>query len=509
MKNLIALLTEGDLDAILICIILTLVSALITLLFSAIFGAILAYHARPKFQYWAALSLLFTPFAIGNSVGAYSVKRLISWIGIEDFLLGTDTCIRATALLVIVIFFKTIPLGVFFCATNLHRYTSEIRPYLQIHNIHLPFFIISALNRIPKSILMLLGLFGGGVMASESSLAHYLYRANGGTEPETMNILLNRLFREIYANTGPESLFQIAQLGLLISVFLMASAFLGTIIGLVFLRLFKKFLERIKLYSDQNILVTLIYPFGSIIYFLPGILILLGLYIPLKTLNPLNIDVLEKTLSYIDIMVLGALVGVAITAVSIALAVKLRYNSMDLLTCVENKRTAAIILMIPTFIPIPSIIAVLGQFSNGEMSGFIGYSSLYISHITLHYSVIQLICLAMIASIPERHVSWQRATKISYSFSLLTDGIKLNSVVIFGLIILCTVQVITDDSVSRWFSHLVNSPDAALQAAIFGRLSNQNEAGIIARSISVLTITACSILSAAYVRELANRPQYV
>src|ERR1035441_5034551 len=126
---------------------------------------------------------------------------------------------------------RTVPLGIFFCATTLQRYTSEIRPYFQAHSLCSPFFLLCALNRIPKSIITLVGLFGGALMASEASLPIFLYRANPGTAPETANIVLSRLFREIYARVGPDSLSRVAMLGAVVSLVLLGAALLGTVVG--------------------------------------------------------------------------------------------------------------------------------------------------------------------------------------------------------------------------------------------------------------------------------------
>ncbi len=499
---------SANTETLVACATLTLLAAFITVVLSAFFGAALAFHARPTLRYGTALALLFVPFAIGSSVWAYSVTRLAIWSGMQGDLVEAGTWTRASVLLLLCIG-KTLPLGTFFCATTLQRYTSEIRPYLQIHHVGLPFFLLCALNRIPKSILMLVGLFGGALMATEAALPIFLYRANPGTQPETANIMLVRLFREMYASTGPESLSQVATFGLIVSLVLLASAFFGTLAGRGTLRLARTWLGRCHSFTSiSGAILSVLARLGMSLCLLPGILGLIGLFAPTRMTDTTHNRILEQAFNYWDIIILGIIVGGSIITIGIAVAIRLRYGQKDLLTWIENKPLAASILMLPAFIPILSVVAVLGKLSHGQMTDFVGYLSLFVSHFWLHYSVFQFICMSLIAAIPERHVSWQRAVRIRYSFSLMTDGFKRHSAVLVALLGLCIVQVVTDGSVSRWFSHLVKAPEEALYAAIFGRLSNAAEAAMIAWSVGLVATTVCSILAVAYVRELASRPRY-
>lgn len=499
--------TNENMETLLVCAMLVLFAASITVVFSVILGAALAYHAHPTFRYGSALALLFVPFAIGNSVWAYSVSRLISCFGMQDLLVATDKWTRTTVLLLVCVA-RTIPLGTFFCATTLHRYTSEIRPYLQTHHIYLPFFLLCSLYRIPKSILMLLGLFGGALMATESPLPTFLYRANPGTPPETANIMLARIFRELYASAGPDCLSRVATFGLIISLVFIISAFLGTFVGVGLLRVTRNLLGRYHLFTGiiAKTLSTFAC-FGIIAALFPGILSLIGIFAPARIAETSDVDLLEQIFSYSDIIILGLLVGGTVTIIGIALAIRLRYNQKDLLTWLENKPIAACLLMVPAFVPTLTIVAALGQFSNGKMDDISSYLSMFINHLGLHYPVFQFICLSLIAAIPERHVSWQRATKIRYSFSLMTDGFKRHFAVLIGLLSLCTVQVVNDGTVSRWFSHLVKAPTETLYAAVFGRLSNATEAAMISWSVGFIAIAICSILASTYIRDLVNQPQ--
>jgi len=502
-------LAKGNIETLIVCAMLTMLAAFLTVVLSAICGATLAFHARPTVRYGVALAILFVPFAIGGSVWAYSVTRWASWCGLQSELVSSGTFSRATALLFFCLA-RTLPLGTFFCATTLQRYTSEIRPYFQTHQLSLSFFLLCGLNRVPKSILMLLGLFGGAMMASEASLPIFLYRANPGTEPETVNILLARLFREIYASAGPESLSRVATLGVVVSLLLLLAALFGTLAGRGMLFLIRSFLNRSTVLSGASSAVfSILSRTAMILSLTPGILALVGLLIPARLTGLSHVNALETVFNYREIVALGAFVAGTITTIGIAIAVRLRYSRRDLLALLENKPMASCLLLLPAFVPVLSVVAVLGKISNGQMAGVPGYLSLFISHVALHYSVFQFICMALIAAIPERHVAWQRTMKLSYSFSLITDGFKRHAAVIVSLIGLGTVQVVTDGSISRWFSHLVKAPEEALYAAIFGRLSSAAEAVIIAWSVGIVAVSVCAVLASAYVRELKSRPRYV
>lgn len=499
---------SANTETLLVCATLTLLAAFITVVLSVFFGATLAFYARPTVKYGAALALLFVPFALGSSVWAYAVTRLVSWSGLQSDLVASGTSCRTITLLLFCIG-RTLPLGIFFCTTTLQRYTSEIRPYLQTHHVGLLFFLLCAINRIPKSILMLLGLFSGALMATEAALPTFLYRANPGTQPETANIMLARLFREVYANVGSESLSRVATLGLFVSLILLVSAILGTLAGRGTLRLARTLLGGSNMCaSTWASAFSLLVRAGTMLCLLPGVLGLICLFTPTNIADAPLAKLLEQALNYKDVTLLGMLVGGSITTISLAVAIRLRYGQEDLLVWVENKPLAACILLLPAFVPILSVVAVLGKLSNNQMNGFSGYLSMFICHLGLHYSVFQFICLSLIAAIPERHVSWQRSMRISYFFSLLTDGFKRHSAIHVGLLGLCTVQVVTDGSVSRWFFHLVKAPEEALYAAIFGRLSNVTEAVMISWSVGLVAVVVCSILAVAYVRELYDGPRY-
>jgi len=349
-------------------------------------------------------------------------------------------------------------------------------------------------------------------MAAESSLPIFLYRANPGTGPETINVMLSRLFRENYASAGSETLGRVAALGILVSLALLVAALLGTFVGRALIGQIRFWLSRSGRLSDGNRDGTILAWTSYLILFLsfvPGILAVIGLILPGHSAGLASNDTLRKIFSYWPIVTMGTTVGATITAAGIAIAVRLRYSKRDLLAALEKKSVIACLLLLPAFVPVLSVIAALGKMSDGQMSGFPGYLSLFISHFALHYSVFQFICMALVASIPECHVAWQRAMHLGYVFSLVTDGFKRHAAVIVSLVGLGMVQVVTDGSVSRWFSHLVGAPEEALYAAVFGRLSSAAEAVVIGWSVAIMAIMICAVLATAYVRELKSRPRYV
>jgi hypothetical protein len=498
----------GDILTLGYSALLTLIAAFLTVALSVPLGASLAFRASQTVRYGTMLALLFVPFAIGSSVWAYSVSRLASWYGIQEHLVLAGTWTRFLTLLGLCLG-RVLPLGVFFCATTLHRYTAQLRPYFRTHQIELPFFLVCSFNRIPKSILMLLGLFGGAIMASEASLPTFLYRANPGTGPETANIILSRVFREMYGNGGPEVLFHVAILGIVVSLILIISALIGTLLGRVVLRLAAECLSRRRLFVGKGAaMLSGVLRTSTILCLLPGICGIAGLMIPMRIFTLGGTDILDRVLGYRGILSVGVFVGVFIVMVSLAVAIYLRYGHRDLLALIENKPAVSCLLMLPAFLPILSVVAALAKFAHGQTSTIPSTSALILCHIGLHYSVIQFICMALVAAIPEYHVAWQRAVRIKYSFSLLTDGFRRNLAVLVSLVGLCIVQVVTDGSVSRWFSYIVKSPEETLYASVFGRLADSTEAAIIAWSVGGMAVVVCGVLSIAYVSELRNNTRY-
>lgn len=498
----------SNLDTLVICATLTVLAALVTIVCSVLCGATLAYYARPNFRYGAMLALLFVPFALGGSVWAYSVTRFFSLIGIQSGLLETDTFTRALVLLLLNLA-RTIPLGAFFCATTLHRPTSEMRPYLRIHHLHLPFFLGCSINRIPKSIMMLLGLFGGALMASEAALPQFLYRANPGTGPETVNILLSREFREVYATMGPLSSMLIAIMGLVIAAALILSAILGTTFGQFILKtLQKRFMRRDKRAGTGPALLSRLLRVASILVLTPGILAILGLILPYGSAGYGELHRWQGILDYNEIVAIGLAVGLTITILSIMATVRLRYTPKDWLKWMEESPVAATVLLMPAFFPVLTIVAALGSISGDMMKGISGYIALFVSHALLHFPIFAFISISVIANIPENHVAWQRSMRMSYRFSVMTDGFKRNAAIVASLVGLCIVQVVSDSSVARWFSNLVKSPEEALSAAVFGRLASAPEAEIITWTIATVALFVCAILATAYVKELRSRPRY-
>jgi hypothetical protein len=487
---------------------LTFLAAFFTVILSVPLGAALAFYAGPRLKYALALVLLLVPFALGSSVWAYSVTRLCAWSGLQQKLVISGTFQRFVSVLALSLA-RTVPLGIFFCSTTLHRYTVQLRPYFRIHRLELPFFLVCAFNRMPKSILMLLGLFGGALMASEASLPTFLYRANPGTQPETTNIMLSRVFREMYGSLGPESLSNVAFQGLFVALVLVLSALVGALLGRLALHLIKLWLECQKPFVGAAAKsLGAVVRISIALCFLPGLSGLLGLVIPFSAETFKDENISEKALAYTSIVEVGVFVGAFIMILSVAIAIRLRYGQRDILAWIVARPAMSCLLLLPAFLPVLSIVAILAKLSHGHTSGIPGFSALIISHIGLHYSVFQFICMTIIVAIPEYHVAWQRAMRISYLFSVVTDGIKRHSAVLIALIGLCTVQVVTDGSISRWFTQLVTAPEEALYASVFGRLASSAEATLIAWSVGFVAILVCGVLATAYIRELKNHARY-
>lgn len=501
-------LTDGNLDTLIICAVLTALASALTVVFSVVCGATLAFHAQPTVKYGVVLTLLLVPFALGGSVWAYAVSQLTTAWGLQEQLVSGGTLERAAVLLLLCLA-RTVPLGAFLCATTLQRYTSDIRAYFRVHHLSLPFFLLCGLGRIPRSLFLFLGLFGGALTASEASLATFLYRANPGTAPETANIMLARLFREVYAYSGPASLLRVAMLGAAVSLLFVLAALAGAWAGRRGLALLRMRLSRTNLLTRTSAVLFFFLPsLTTLCVVLPGVAGLVGLVVQPRFGDASHGDTLAHIVAYQGIVTVGLLVAVITTTTSLAAAIRLRYARRDWLVVLERGSLPACVLLLPAFVPVLSVVAVLGTMSQGRITGIPGYLSLLVSHLALHYSVFQFICMTLVAAIPERHVSWQRTMQMRYGFSLATDGFKRHAAVVACLIGLGTVQVITDGSVSRWFAHLVAAPEEALYAAVFGRLSSAVEAAVIAWAVTAVSTLVCAVLAWTYVQDLKRSSRY-
>lgn len=495
----------NNLESLSVCALLTFVAAALTVVFSLVCGATLAFHARPKVFYGVGLVSLFIPYAVGASVWAYCVAHFASSTELKQWLVATDSFNRGIILLLFCLA-KSVPLGTFFCATVLHRYTADVHAYFRTHFLGLPFYVWIAIRRVPSSIVLLVGMFGGAMIASESSIPTYLYRANPGTGPETANLIFSRLFRELYASTGTETLGAIAATGVGVAVLLLGAAVTGTAVGKFLITTLHNALSGSKIFSVSKwnlIAATILRAILTFCYF-PVMILALGLAGPVSKMDFSSIKITEFLLEYQPIIWLGVFVAVTITTAGLAIAVRLRYSQKDLLVLVEQRWWGGCILVLPTFVPVLTIIALVGFLSHGNMTGAPAYLGMYFSHIFFHYSVFQFICIALIASVPERRVAWQRAVSMSFAFSFYADGIKRHSAIIVALIALGTVQVISDGAVSRWYSHLVESPDERLTAAVFGRLSNSSDATMIVLAIVAITSLIATAITTAFLRELKS-----
>lgn len=497
-------LAENDVGTLMICAALTALASFLTVMISVIGGATLAYYARPSIRYGAILAILLFPFALGSSVWAYSITQVSTAIGLRGLLVSHGIEMRGFTTLTFTCA-RVIPLGMFFCATTLQRFTTDIRPYCTVHKLQHRFFLLAAVSRMPKSLVLFLGLFGGATMTAEASLPTFLYRANPGTGPETLNILLSRLFRENYASSGASSLANVAFLGFVISILMIAAAAVGSLMGRFALQ---ASLNRLRTKSAGNALSITMYAVGfiSIIVSLGTAFVsAFGLAIPMNSTSVSGGSIIAVISNYKPIAIVGGVAATIITFASIAIAVRLRYGTTDLLSRYESSSLAATVLLLPAFVPMLSVVALLGVATGGRMTGVVGYAALLISHIALHYPIFQLIAATLIAGIPEFHVGWQRSSRMRYSFSLANDGFKRNASVITALVGLGTLLVFSDGAVSRWFSNLVESPEEALYASMFGRVANIHDAIAIAWAVAAVASAICLSLATAFVFDLRGR----
>jgi hypothetical protein len=490
-----------DYDALLTGAAMAFLAAAITVVLAGCGGALIAFFARRTASYVLLLAMLFFPFAVGSAVWAYAMTRLAASLGLITGLTETTTTVRA-AVICFLCLARTVPLGIFFCSTTLHRYTREMLPYFRNHRLRLWFFISCAITRLPKSVLLVLGLLSGSLAGLESALPKFLYRANPGTRPEPINTYLARHFHEIYATQGADSLSQVAVNGFLASVFLLAASAAGTFLGTHCLcRIARRMLRmhHRRRYIDSA--AALAPPLMIAVMFAPTCAALWGMALPPKRTGLSGALLADTAMTYFPIVAVGFVVGVILTVGSIAIAVGLRYARRDRLSALERQPAAACLLAVPAFFPLLTVLALVGSLSSGRMQGIPAFLTMGLCHVVFHCSVILLIAMTLIAAIPEPHVMWQRLNRMSYAFSLITDGFKRHLSATVSLIGLGTVVVITDGSISGWFSTLIRAPDESLQASVFGRLSSHGEAYAIACAIAMIAATISTLLAVAYVRE--------
>ena len=216
---------------------------------------------------------------------------------------------------------------------------------------------------------------------------------------------------------------------------------------------------------------------------------------------------LKQLSQFSPIAVVGMTIAIAVVTLGLCLAVALRYANNGKFDKLNKSLLAACVLMLPAFIPAMTVILVLGLLTRSK--GIANqYSAMLFSHFLLHFSIFFFICITLIAAIPNRHVAWQRSVQMTYLFSLVTDGVKKNRAALLGLVGVVVVQVVTDGVVSRWFSYLLKSPEEALDAAVFGRLSTVYGAMIIVLLVIALGIGLSLVIGRSYTRDVGRGAIY-
>jgi len=471
---------------------------------SVICGITLAYLARPKGWYVATLALLLIPFASGSTVWAYSYAFVADITNIKSTLLTNGTELRSFSFLVLSLS-RTIPLGTFFCATLLHRYVADIHSYVIVHKINFVLFLLTGIKQIPVSIVLLIGAFSGAIVATESSIPIFIYRANPGTPPESINILLSRLFREMYATSGGETIVIIAGLGILISVSLVGCSFLGARLARKILLTLANYIQRRMPSVQFGKIILAVFSCLLVSLLVPSVVFFLGIISSIVFDVPSITDLSSTIYKYSGTLINSVLIGITIMIISIAIAIKLRYSKSGNIDFIEKNQISTLILVLPAFLPVMTIVALIGTVTKGESSGFVGYLTYYIAQILLHYPIFQFMAFSIIASIPKSHVEWQRNLKLSFLFSLITDGYKRNRTLIYSLVGIAAVQIVTDGSLSRWFNNLINSTEEAFYSSLFGRNSNAYDAEILAMCITLSAIILSIFISSFYMRDLYTR----
>lgn len=498
-------LLSGQIGAVTLCLCMTFVASVITVVVSCTCGSALGYCLRRSPLYALVLIVLFLPFALGTGIWAYSTANLALVSGIQRRLLLSSDNVRVAALLITSLA-RLLPLGTFFCAIALHRYFLTVRPYCNVYQVRLRLPVVCGIGRLSKPFLTLLGLFGGALFASEASIPLFLYRANPGTGPETLNTILPRLFREHYAALGPECLPSLALIGLILSLGALLAALLGSQLGILLTSLYvralrpncaSRLLRYLAVCSDVGL------PVLTGLLLVPGLLAIMGIAC-IQLRASLSIAAVSAALvSYRGIVCVSSIVAAIIAAFGTTVAMALRYRTADMFASLHATPAVACLFLLPAYLPVLTIVALLGQVHGGYTGDFAGYGALFLCQLAIHYPVFQVILIAIVATVPPRRIAWEKAMGFSFVFSLFTDGFKRHAGMLLSIFGLCLIQVVTDGTVSRWFSHLIVAPEESLQAAVFGRLASAREATAITLSVAIVAMSTAIVLTVAYLRHVS------
>jgi hypothetical protein len=498
------LVDQVSLEVCAYALALTFFAAFVSTVAAGLLGAALSFRATHSVGYALLLASLFVPFAVGSGVWAFSVARVSDWLGLQGWLLQQDTTTRSFAL-TFSLLARSIPLGVLFCATTLHPYTIEVRPYFRLHRILPTFYIAGATSQLPRSILVLVGVFSAAMFASDASLAFFLYRANPGTPPETLNLLLARLFKEYHPVVGPSLVQLLAVAGLLIGALLLAVALAGGLLGNSFVGVVRRWLNQTRSGFCVSAVVWVL-QFAAATCAIPALVVLAVSANAASILTMGPTATLESLSQYLPIVCTGTIVAFVVVGIGLCSAVFLRYGMADRYNDLDHSMITLAAVFVPAFLPTITVIQPLGALASSSTA--VEYVIMLIGHIFLHISIFLFICVTLISSIPERHVAWQRSVQMTYRFSLITDGFRRYRGALSGLFGMALVQIITDGVVSRWFSNLVKSPEETLYSAVFGRLSSANDAALVVVIVTTLGLVISFALGKAYLRGLSKQPAY-
>ena len=473
-------------------------ASFLTCLGSVPLGTSLAVVPQSRRSYTLWLLALLVPFSLGSSVWGFGVGRLAELAGVQSLLLFGSEGSRSLALLALVVA-RSLPLGVFFCATGVQQYAQDTRPYFAANRLVFPLPVVSAWQRTPRSLILVLGLFAGGMMGSEAAVPVFLYRANPGTPPETVNLFLMREFRESYGAGGPEVFSRIAGCGLLIALVLLAASLLGTLLARRSLDLVLRILEREdfrrgwRAAAARGLLAA-----GRIACLLPATGVLMALAAAHRGLRSTPAAAHQDSTSYLSALLFYLLLAAVIVGGSMLASMWLRYRWQGFKSAFEKGFLLTGATMLPAFLPALSIAYVVGRFASGSDRSLVEFGAMSVAHVVVHLPVFLYLWLSIVADIEDRRVLYQRAVRMSFWFSVAVDCIRRAGPLVLALLVLCVIQLMMEGSVSRWFGQLMPSPEEALFAAAFGRLGGYRTASEVALAVAAAAIAASLTVALSY-----------
>lgn len=465
------------------------ISAFLTAVIAAPLGILISYYSNRKIQYRILLTLLLVPFALGPDIWAFSVDQLFRFINIKNDVIGTNN-INRSLIWIFCAHLRSVSLALFVVATTMHSRANKIRSYCFANSICSVGYLRLVSKELPILVVVVSALFTSAI-AMDSSLPFYLYRANPGTPPDSINLALLRLFREQYPVLGGHTSMLAVITGFIATPMLLATALIGGISGIAVSRWMLSVNFSAMLIANN--LIQKVAVLFTTLYALSPTLVLLALLGEAIAVSGRNLTPLAEAFKFTELIALSIVTGVALTVICMSTIFLARYREKVEMMPNAPSRIGILVLGFFLFFPAVSLSLIAGYvFSMVDAPSWI---ILMFSHSVLLLPMVVIFCAGIVRSIPEHRFAWFRSNALSSIFLLKSEGIRSNLDFIMSLASMCAIQIITDGVVNRWISNSIPGPAELMAAAAFGRTGSLQAALQISVAISLLAITASAALS--------------